>query len=100
MFKLGKALIAVGDGATIWLAWQRSWVNVGVGFVNDVVLRGYDGKGNPVTPELAPLANASLGRVTASGGGGSNASKWDRLHDSNALSFGMRTVACREGSTT
>jgi hypothetical protein len=61
-------VIAAGDGATIWLAWQRSWVNVGVGFVNDVVLRGYDVQGNAVTPELALLADAGLVGIAASGG--------------------------------
>ncbi|MCD2339978.1 hypothetical protein LRH25_06445 [Ideonella azotifigens] len=42
---------AAVDGSTLWVMWPRTWVNVGVGFVNDLVLQAFDFNGQPLAPE-------------------------------------------------
>ncbi|MEO8056888.1 MAG: hypothetical protein ABI671_01090 [Burkholderiales bacterium] len=57
------------DGATLWILWARSYVQVGQGFVNELVLQAFDTAGNPLAPETVVDAGPTLVFALTAGSG-------------------------------
>ena len=69
---------AAADGSTLWVLWQRAYVNVGVGFVDELVLRPWSADGLPLAAEMV-VESSAVSNVALSAGGGQVLLSWQRI---------------------
>ena len=65
------------DGANVWVLCSRSYTNVGVGLVNELVLQQMDSNGNAAAAEIV-VDTGSFANASVSAGGGRVAVAWTK----------------------
>jgi hypothetical protein len=83
---------AAADGSTMWVLWSRSYVDLGVGFKYEVLLRAFDLTGAPKTPEMK-LDTQEASWLSLTAGKGQALASWARYGGGNDLLYAAASVS-------